>query len=394
MILDHGDLHIVPPTPERNWITVSARAAAQSELIMMLPAYWKIDDADERSQWPFRLLRTLAARATAPTHGETIANGKPYAPGLNVSAALITTALGLPAKDGLFQVTPITDAELRFKQENSAAALIDRLRNHDPDFFTAIDAERPCVIEPGAEAAVPSGYSRDIGNAWLVVPARRARDAVALDKLLARSSRSSELRVRHALGTKGVQLVEVFGSPLKEIAAAMSHVEHSSAALRIAGERALVHLFHDGAVVSEARLPPIEAATAAAEHLGATYDDFLAASEAPREVRIVRWERGGKQDPDNPNVVWDVNIDDEFEIALGAEVLSEVPRPILDRYRAWRRALTAPAPEPRRRAHAELLSTAQTILSPAHHRLAVEALGRMLINHGASPDAIKRFRDR
>jgi Suppressor of fused protein (SUFU) len=394
MIPDHGDLQVAPPTQERNWITVSATGAAKSELFMLLPPYWQTDNADDRFQWPFRLMRELAARTTAPSHGETIANKQPYAPGLHVTAALVTTALGLPPKDGLFQVTPITDAELRFKQEHSAGALIDKLRNHDPDFFTAIDPERPCIIEPGPETPVPSGWSRDIGHAWLAVPARRARDAASLDKLLARSSRSSELRVRHALGTKGVQLVEVFGSPLREIAAAMSLVDHRSAALRIAGERALVVLFHDGAVVSEARLPPLEAATQAAEHLGASYDDFVVASAAPREVRIVRWERGGKQDPDNPNVVWDVNLDDEFEITLGAEILAEVPRPILDRYRAWRRALTAPAPEPRRRAHAELLSTAQTILSPAHHRLAVEALGRMLTNHGASPDAIRRFRDR
>jgi hypothetical protein len=75
--LVHVDIHVVPATVDRKWLTLVTSGMAErpmdappgaedcryAELLLALPADWPTDEAslkDERYWWPFRLLKQLA----------------------------------------------------------------------------------------------------------------------------------------------------------------------------------------------------------------------------------------------------------------------------------------------------------------------------------------------
>jgi Suppressor of fused protein (SUFU) len=168
------DIHIVPPGDEPvitlfttgmsahqmtmpDGVTLPKRA----ELIMRLPDSWPISEealADPRTGWPLHWLRTLARLPQrygtwlAPTH--TIPNGEPPQPlcegselccMLTVPPICVDEHADVVASPRgpvmLLSVMPIYESEMRFKLEQGADALIERLVAAGID--DVIDPKRP-----------------------------------------------------------------------------------------------------------------------------------------------------------------------------------------------------------------------------------------------------------
>jgi len=87
-----------------------------AELMMTLPAGWKLDQADfedERWYWPIRLLKTLARlphkHDTWLGTGHTVPNGDPaapYAPGTSLCGAIVLPSVTVPEAFGTLEVSP------------------------------------------------------------------------------------------------------------------------------------------------------------------------------------------------------------------------------------------------------------------------------------------------
>jgi Suppressor of fused protein (SUFU) len=171
------DVHIIPPGDEPaitlfttgmsehvmtlpDGVTLPSRA----ELILRLPESWPITEEsllDPRTSWPLRWLRLLASIPRryqtwlAPTH--TIPNGDPPQPFsgdtalccmltvppicLADDADVVTTPRG---KVMLLSVVPIYEAEMRFKLQHGANALIERLAKAGVDDVVELDRASVC----------------------------------------------------------------------------------------------------------------------------------------------------------------------------------------------------------------------------------------------------------
>jgi hypothetical protein len=138
----------------------------RAELIMRLPETWPITEeslADPRTAWPIQWLRTLArlpqryATWLAPTH--TIPNGDPPQP-LSVDTGMCCMFMVPPicveekadvietprGPVMLISVVPLHAAEMRFKLEHGADALIERMAAAGCD--DVIDVDRASVCDP------------------------------------------------------------------------------------------------------------------------------------------------------------------------------------------------------------------------------------------------------
>lgn len=105
----HVDVHVVKPTPEKNWFTLVTSGMSDqamkpvedeaefkhAELMMCLPADWPLDA--EEHQWPVHLLKFLARfpheYETWFAENHSLPNGDPPEdfPGTKMSATLIAT---------------------------------------------------------------------------------------------------------------------------------------------------------------------------------------------------------------------------------------------------------------------------------------------------------------
>lgn len=159
----HIDLHHVRSTFLRRYEVVvtsgmsarpmnvpdDSREFAFAEVLAILPRGWPMLQttwADERNYWPMRLLKTLARfpheRNTWVAMHHTLGNGaaeygaQPYAEGTGLCAALLTPPLTLGesawvlerpngAKCFFWAVVPLHAAELRYKMQHGAEALIE-----------------------------------------------------------------------------------------------------------------------------------------------------------------------------------------------------------------------------------------------------------------------------
>ena len=171
----HVDLCVVPPDDDRNFYTIitmgmgarrmnvppelAEHRLERAELAIALPDYWKLDQEslqDERWYWPLRLLKSLArlpgACNTWLGWGHTVDNQEPYAPDTGLCAALLVGLQGAlpggdvcPLPDGdeinIYQVIPLHRAEMEFKQENGAEALLD----HMDGVSFVVMPDRPCA---------------------------------------------------------------------------------------------------------------------------------------------------------------------------------------------------------------------------------------------------------
>jgi hypothetical protein len=176
----HIDVHIVLPTPENDCVrlvtsgmsdlpmTVPEHSSAprHAELMMTLPAGWRLDQASLESAewyWPIRLLKILARLphkyATWLGVGHTMPNGdpvEPFAPNTRLCGAMIVPPLTSPdAFDSLtideekvisfYSVLPIYQAEMDLKLRKGADALFDRLSAKR--ISDLVDLDRPDVAK-------------------------------------------------------------------------------------------------------------------------------------------------------------------------------------------------------------------------------------------------------
>lgn len=178
----HIDVHMVPPSPTRPFIVLvtsgasarpmhmpaemeEAAAWAHIELAMLLPPTWKLDQAafaDERNYWPVRLLKTLARLphdfGTWLGWGHSIPNGdpaRPYAPGTSLTGAVVIPPFQLGAEFfelagepplHIFQVLPVTTAEMEHKLRVGLDGLLEHLEAQDDGIYGPIDPQRRSLI--------------------------------------------------------------------------------------------------------------------------------------------------------------------------------------------------------------------------------------------------------
>lgn len=151
------DIHVVPATAQTPFLrlvtsgmssrpmAVPEGAPAYGELMMALPADWKLDAQsvqDERWYWPVALLRHLAhyphQHATWLGLGHTVPNGhpaKPYAKGAGFTGAILLppasapeafASLALDGREIYFHcVVPLYDAELNLVKRKGFPELLD-----------------------------------------------------------------------------------------------------------------------------------------------------------------------------------------------------------------------------------------------------------------------------
>ncbi|RDV38741.1 suppressor of fused domain protein [Bradymonadaceae bacterium TMQ3] len=176
----HIDIHVVEPTEERPFVTLvtsgmSARPMTLppglespeewrlAELMMVLPPDWNLSEEgfeDERHYWPVRLLKSLARLPgdmdTWLGWGHSVPNGhpaEPYAPELPFSGALVIPPILFPEAFRmageppirLFQVVPVTDAEMEMKLELGLDAVLERLEEVYPEIYGPLNIRRPVL---------------------------------------------------------------------------------------------------------------------------------------------------------------------------------------------------------------------------------------------------------
>ncbi|MBX3191538.1 MAG: suppressor of fused domain protein [Labilithrix sp.] len=172
----HLDVHHVPATEQRPYqvlvtsgmsalpMTVPQGMGAESsriELCMLLPAEWPMTQeafADEAVYWPIRLLKQLGRFphefGTWLGYGHSLPNGdpaEPYAKGTLLSGALILPPyllgppfFSIPGDPPIFvfQVVPVTAAEMSRKLEIGVDALLDEMDKAGVDAIGPIDPAR------------------------------------------------------------------------------------------------------------------------------------------------------------------------------------------------------------------------------------------------------------
>jgi hypothetical protein len=158
--LVHIDIHVVAPTPARNYYTLVTTGMSDRpmnvpkgmenfshlELFLSLPPTWPMDEKaapfkDERNYWPIRLLKILARLPheydTWLGLHHTMPNGDPPAPwadNTRLSGAMITIPHLVPAefasvevrpgkKVWFLAVTPLHPEEMVFKLKKGGEAL-------------------------------------------------------------------------------------------------------------------------------------------------------------------------------------------------------------------------------------------------------------------------------
>lgn len=168
------DILAIEPTPERPYYTLTTMGMGafsmdlpaeledyqmdRAELYLWLPPDWKVESPREADRWPVYLLKGLAKAVRNQEFwlgwGHTVEDDEPYARDTELCGCLMT---GSSALDGttdvcllpsgqqvhFYQVVPLYQEELEFKQAHGAEALLDLL--HGDGFL--IQPDRPNVCE-------------------------------------------------------------------------------------------------------------------------------------------------------------------------------------------------------------------------------------------------------
>ncbi len=152
----HLDVIIIPPTPERNWITLVTEGMGahemhvpdelansgldRAELLICLPPDWNLNSSEEKDYWPIRLLKSLARLPiecdTWLGWGHTIDQQESFDQSTELCGTLLLSpgvygedAGECELPDGIcvnfYQIFPIYQEEMTFKQEYGANALLD-----------------------------------------------------------------------------------------------------------------------------------------------------------------------------------------------------------------------------------------------------------------------------
>ena len=156
----HLDIGIIPPTPQRNCYTLvtmgmgahcmqvprelTEQKLSRAELVLSLPADWRLDDSAEEWYWPIRWMKLLARLPIAEDSwlgwGHTVANpsDQPFADNTGFSGILLLSpgeyadeaaVCVLPDGDevNFYEMIPLYREEMDFKCRYGAQALLQRL---------------------------------------------------------------------------------------------------------------------------------------------------------------------------------------------------------------------------------------------------------------------------
>ncbi|MCL2041068.1 MAG: suppressor of fused domain protein [Bacteroidales bacterium] len=161
----HVDICVIEPTKECNHYTLvtmgmgahkmnvpaalKAYGIDRAELLITLPADWDVRNPDETSYWVIRWLKVMARlpieHDTWLGWGHTVPNGEPFAKNTQLSGMLVTmpycfggqsAICKLPnnEKVNFYQLLPLYESEMRYKDENGTEAL----ENAFPDDFDMV----------------------------------------------------------------------------------------------------------------------------------------------------------------------------------------------------------------------------------------------------------------
>lgn len=157
----HVDIAVIPPEGQRDFYTLvtmgmgAHRMAVpeecreerldRAEMVLCLPADWKLDNSDEGWYWPLRWMKLLARLPGEENSwlgwGHTIANGGPFAENTALSGMLLLTPDHFGEEAALcempddsavrfYQMFPIYEEEMEYKLSHGADDLIARLDKH------------------------------------------------------------------------------------------------------------------------------------------------------------------------------------------------------------------------------------------------------------------------
>lgn len=173
----HVDIFPIEPTDERDYYTIvtcgmgafkmntpkDCKELSRAELVISLPADWKIHEKLDKWWWPFRLLKAIARLPIESKSwvgwGHTIQFGEGFCGDTDFEGALLLTAASgqdgcevcvLPngEKVNFYQVIPVYQKEMDFKQEYGTEALLDILFEKTG---MIVDPARPCVLNEDME---------------------------------------------------------------------------------------------------------------------------------------------------------------------------------------------------------------------------------------------------
>ncbi len=187
----HVDIFRIDPTPDRDYYTLvtmgmgAHRMAVpeelaedhleRAELAIALPPDWKLDEEsmqDERWYWPIRLLKVLArlpiANDTWLGWGHTMEKQSPFAEDTQLCGAILVApqqveeggeCCTLPGGDlvNFYQVIPLYQDEMAFKQAHSAEELLDRME----EISFVVDPHRPDALEGDVDRESDGGWVLD-----------------------------------------------------------------------------------------------------------------------------------------------------------------------------------------------------------------------------------------
>jgi Suppressor of fused protein (SUFU) len=176
----HIDVHVIPPGPDRDWITLVTSGMAErpmtvpegledyryAELLLALPSDWPIlrfdtSFEDTATFWPVWLLKDLARlphrHETFLGFGHTVENGDPPQPyeGTEFCGSLVAGARLTPEEldrltlpDGrtihFYAVFPLHADEMDFKLDHGCDALLDRFV--EEGVTERVDVSRASVV--------------------------------------------------------------------------------------------------------------------------------------------------------------------------------------------------------------------------------------------------------
>lgn len=152
----HVDVFIIPPDRDRNYITLVTMGMGahkmnvpeelkehkleRAELLITLPADWKLNEREEKWYWPIRLLKSSArlpiACDTWLGWGHTVDNGEPYAENTDLCGALLIDPmvgtgncckLSHSEEVNFYQLLPLYRSEMEYKIKHGAEELLKLL---------------------------------------------------------------------------------------------------------------------------------------------------------------------------------------------------------------------------------------------------------------------------
>lgn len=190
----HVDVHIIKPNEKKDYYTLittgmgavpmdvpdeySDTNPKRAELVICLPSSWKIESDDERDYWPIRWLKIIAHlpidNNTWVGKYHTIGNEGSFADEDTFSALILTDCCDIEKKNTIqkkvklsnneevafYQLVPIYQSELDYKNEDGGKKLLDKIENNTSfkDTYVvnvnrenAFEVELPSMVESKKE---------------------------------------------------------------------------------------------------------------------------------------------------------------------------------------------------------------------------------------------------